>query len=89
LWIAIIVVELDKIYYPIQICTIFPFEAQMVLTLWAKYYIWDVENLFDITPHGNHSIKPTSTPSTSNTCNFFTAKPMMLNFCEELLHLAN
>jgi hypothetical protein len=40
-------------------------------------------------PHGNHSMKPTSTPSTSNTCNTLTAKPMMLNFCEELLHLAN
>jgi hypothetical protein len=34
-------------------------------------------------------MKPTSTPFTSNTCNFFTAKPMMLNFGEELLHLAN
>jgi hypothetical protein len=39
--------------------------------------------------HGNHSMKPTSTPSTFNTCNSLIAKPMMLNFCEELLHLAN
>jgi hypothetical protein len=39
-------------------------------------------------PDGNHSMKPTSTPSTSNTCNSLIAKPMMLNFCEELVHLA-
>ncbi len=40
-------------------------------------------------PHGNHSMKPTSTPSTFNNCNSLTAKPMMLNFWEELLHLLN
>jgi len=39
--------------------------------------------------HGNHSMKPISTPSTSNTCNSLTAKPMMLNFSEELSHLAS
>jgi hypothetical protein len=38
---------------------------------------------------GNHSLKPISTPSTPSTCNSLTAKPMMLNFCEELLHLAS
>jgi hypothetical protein len=40
-------------------------------------------------PHGNHSMKPTSTPSTFNNCNSLTAKSMALNFWEELLHLLN
>jgi hypothetical protein len=39
--------------------------------------------------HGNTSMKPSSTPSTSNTCNSLTTKPMTLNFKEELLHLSN
>jgi hypothetical protein len=39
--------------------------------------------------HGNPSMKPSSTPSTSNACNSLTAKPMTLNFWEELLHLPN
>ncbi len=39
--------------------------------------------------HGNPFTKPSSTPSTSNTCNSLTAKPMTLNFWEELLHLPN
>ncbi len=39
--------------------------------------------------HGNHSMKPTSTPSTFINCNSFTAKPMTLNFWEEFLHLLN
>jgi len=39
--------------------------------------------------HGNHSMKPTSTPSTSNNGNSLRAKPMTLNFWEDLLRLLN
>jgi len=35
--------------------------------------------------HGNPSMKPSSTPSTSNTCNSLTASPIKLKFGEKLL----
>jgi hypothetical protein len=66
-------------------------KIDLILTQ-IQWWIWKkklIKPKVQRLPHGNHSMKPTSTPSTSNTCNFLTAKPMMLNFCEELLHLAN
>jgi hypothetical protein len=39
--------------------------------------------------HGNPSMKPSSTPSTSNTCNFPTAKPIKLKLGEKVLQLLN
>jgi hypothetical protein len=39
--------------------------------------------------HGNPFMKPSSTPSISNTCNFLTQSLIELNFGEELLHLPN
>jgi hypothetical protein len=39
--------------------------------------------------HGNPFMKPSSTPSTSNTCNSFTKGLIELNFREGLLHLSN
>jgi hypothetical protein len=65
--------------------------TDLILTQ-IQRWIWDkklIKPKVQRFPHGNHSMKPTSTPSTSNTCNFLTARPMMLNFCEKLLHLAN
>jgi hypothetical protein len=39
--------------------------------------------------HGNPFMEPSSTPSTSNTCNSLTEGPIELNFEESLLHLPN
>jgi hypothetical protein len=39
--------------------------------------------------HGNLSMKPSSTPSTSNTCSFPIAKPIKLKLGEKLLQLLN
>jgi hypothetical protein len=66
-------------------------KTNIILTQ-IQWWIWEkqlIKPKVQRLPHGNHSMKPTSTPSTSNTCNFLTTKPMMLNFCEELVHFAN
>jgi hypothetical protein len=39
--------------------------------------------------HRNPSMKPSSTPSTSNTCNSLAEKPIKMKFGEKLLHLLN
>jgi len=57
-----------------------------------QWWIWEkqlIKPKVQRLPHGNHSMKPTSTPSTFNNCNSLTAKPMTLNFWEEFLHLLN
>jgi len=55
-------------------------------------WIWE-EQLFEIKLqrlcHGNPSMNSPTTPSTPGKCSSLTAKPMMLKFGENLLHLLN
>jgi hypothetical protein len=63
-----------------------PILTQIQRWIWEKKLIKPkVQRL----PHGNHSMKPTSTPSIFNNYNSLTVKPMTLNFWEEPLHLLN
>jgi hypothetical protein len=69
----------------------FQIKTDLILTQ-IQRWIWEkklIKPKVQRLHHGNHSMKPTSTPSTSNTCNSFTAKGIMLNFWEELLRLPN
>jgi len=53
-----------------------------------QWWIWEkqlIKPKVQRLPHGNHFMKPTSTPSTFNNYNSLTTKPMTLNFWEELL----
>jgi len=57
-----------------------------------QWWIWE-ENLFEIKLqklcHGNPSMNSPTTPSILSKCSSLTAKPMMLKFRENLLHLLN
>jgi len=75
----------ERSFYTFQ-TTIDLILTQIQRWIWEKQLIQlKVQRLH----HGNPFMKPSSTPSTSNTCNSFTAKSMMLNFWEKLLHLPN
>jgi hypothetical protein len=74
----------ERSFYTFQTTT------DLILTQ-IQRWIWEkqlIQRKVQRLHHGNPSMKPSSTPSTSNTCNSLTTKPT-LNFWEELLHLPN